>query len=114
MVLISIIFYQSFLTIFFFSKTNLRILGALIVILALKIIFSEYKDKIRGFIQKHRKDKKWYWATNIIFYLYLWNYLLKLYGLQTLVPSSRITATTAPLNLAFQAFTVISNFNVPL
>lgn len=57
MVLISIIFYQSFLTIFFFSKTNLRILGALIVILALKIIFSEYKDKIRGFIQKHRKDK---------------------------------------------------------
>ena len=47
MVLISIIFYQSFLTIFFFSQTNLRILGALIVILALKIIFSEYKDKIK-------------------------------------------------------------------
>ena len=47
MVLISIIIYQSFLTIFFFSQINLRILGALIVILALKIIFSQYKDKIK-------------------------------------------------------------------
>ena len=58
MVLISIIFYQSFLTIFFFSQTNLRILGILIVVLALKIIFFEYKDKIKAFIQKHKNDKK--------------------------------------------------------
>ena len=114
MVLISIIFYQSFLTIFFFSQTNLRILGALIVILALKIIFSEYKDKIRGFIQKHRKDKKWYWATNIIFYLYLWNYLLKLYGLQTLVPSSRIIAIRETAYFPFHAFNVISYFTLPV
>lgn len=57
-VFISIIIYQTILTIFFFTTTNLRILAVLIVILAIKIIFFEYKTPIKDFFKNLFKKNK--------------------------------------------------------
>ncbi len=49
---ITILIYQVFLTIFFFSTANLVILASIIVIFAGYVIITTYKDDILGFFKK--------------------------------------------------------------
>jgi len=51
-IMFSILLYQIFLTIFFFSTENLILLAVFISIVAGYIIISTYKDDILGFFKK--------------------------------------------------------------
>lgn len=47
-IIITIIIYQVFLTIFFYSVANLRILGFLIVVLAIAVLVETYIEPIKN------------------------------------------------------------------